>query len=117
MDRSLVCLISGKKFVFNKEYFTQKVEEYGDVDSLKKYFITKKVKSLLLRGYDAQEIRNILEVDATGLPTPDSDAIKSVINYHRLKSQPNNRRTNSSIFNNNTDPDVAVFINNIKASL
>lgn len=117
MDRSLVCLISGKKFVFNKEYFAQKVEEYGDVDSLKKYFITKKVKSLLLRGYDAQEIRNILEVDATGLPTPDSDAIKGVINYHRLKSQPNNRRTNSSIFNNNTDPDVAVFINNIKASL
>jgi hypothetical protein len=47
MDRSLVCLISGKKYIFSKDYFEKKIEEYGGAEQLKKFFVTKKVKSLI----------------------------------------------------------------------
>ena len=50
MDRTLICLVSGNKYTFSKDYFDKKIKEYGGVEDLKKYFVTKKVKSLIERG-------------------------------------------------------------------
>ena len=50
-SRKIVCAVSGKAYTFAKDYFDKKVSEYGDEDSLKKYFITRKVKGYLNKGY------------------------------------------------------------------
>ena len=114
MDRSLVCLISGNKYVFAADYFNRKVEEYGDIDTLKKYFVTKKVKSLIGRGYDAQEIRNILNVSGEDLPSSSSQEIKDIIAYHNVRQDGSQKRTSMNFATHKSDPDVSVFINNIK---
>lgn len=114
MDRSLICLISGNKYVFAADYFNKKVEEYGDVDTLRKYFVTKKVKSLIARGYDVQEIRNILNIDDRELPTSSSQEVKDIINYHNVRQDGTQKRTSMNFATHKSDPEVSVFINNIK---
>ena len=47
MSRKIKCLVTGNQYTFGKDYFETKVTEYGDEDSLKKFFITKKVKTYL----------------------------------------------------------------------
>lgn len=114
MDRSLVCKITGKKYIFALEYYEKRVEEYGDINNLRKYFVTKKAKSLIERGYSAQEIRNLLAVTAKELLPDDSQEIKDVISYHRLKVDANSKRTSSNFATHKSDTDVSAFINNIK---
>jgi len=67
-ERKITCLITGKSYTFGQDYFDKKVKEYVDKDNLKKYFITKKAKNYLNKGYSIQEIRNILNVDDENLP-------------------------------------------------
>lgn len=113
---SVQCLISGKSYVFSNEYYTKKVEEYKDEETLKKFFITKKVRSYLERGYSVQEIRNILGVSGEDLPSPDAQCITELVQYHSLILGSESRKTPSqaNFINHKTDSDVAVFINNIK---
>jgi uncharacterized protein YfbU (UPF0304 family) len=113
MDRTLVCLITGSKYTFAKDYFNKKVEEFGDVDTLKKYFITRRVKSLISRGYSVEEIRNILNVTESNLPSPDSQDVKDIMNFYSIKKD-NSKRSSPNFNSHNSDPDVAVLINNIK---
>ena len=113
MDRTLICLITGSKYTFAKDYFNKKIEEYGDVETLKKYFVTRRVKSLISRGYSIQEIRNILSVAESDLQSPDSQEVKDIMNYYALKSD-NTRRTSLNFNSNQSDSDVADLINNIK---
>lgn len=113
---SVQCLISGKSFVFSNEYYGKKVEEYKDEETLKKFFITKKVRSYLERGYSVQEIRNILGVQEDGLPSADAECIQELVTYHNLlmSSESRKKPSQSNFINHKTDSDVAVFINNIK---
>ena len=113
MGRNVLCLISGNKYIFSEQYYKKKIEEYGDVETLNKYFITKKVKSLLSRGYGVREIRNILNVDVQGLPDDTSQTIKDIVTYHSVKKEASNKKIPSFI-KNKSDNDVAEFINNIK---
>lgn len=110
------CLISGKSFTFSNEYYAKKVEEYKDEETLKKYFITKKVKSYLERGYSVQEIRNILGVQGDDLPSADAECIADIVTYYNLLigSESRKKPSQSNFINHKTDSDVAVFINNIK---
>lgn len=116
MNRQLICIISGNKYLFAQEYYNKKVEEYGSVDDLKRYYVSKKVKSLLSRSYSVQEIRNILSIDASTLLPVDDQRILDIVAYYKLKG--NNvspsRKPNAALFNNKTDPEVTVFINNIR---
>lgn len=113
MDRSVTCLISGSRYTLSKEYFNKKVEEYGDVDSLKKYYVTKKVKSLILRGYSVVEIRNILSVSGDDV-CGEVVEIDAIINYHKGKSNITTRKNTSNFSMHRSDSDVVSFINNIK---
>jgi hypothetical protein len=115
MDRSLVCLISGKKYIFSKDYFERKIEEYGGVEQLKKFFVTKKVKSLISRGYNVDEMRRILSVeDEVGLTPADSQDIREIISFHKMKIDSSTRRNTNKLPTIKTDPIVAAFINNLR---
>ena len=113
---SVQCLVSGKSYVFSTDYYAKKIEEYKDEDTLKKFFITKKVRSFLARGYSVQEIRNILGVTESDLPAPDSPCMQELVTYHNLLLGVESRKkvSQTNFVNHKTDPDVAVFINNIK---
>jgi hypothetical protein len=113
MDRTLICLISGNKYTFAKDYFAKKIEEFGGIDSLKKYFVTKKVKSYIERGYSVQEIRNILSVIDVDLPGSDSQDIKDILNYYSARKDVT-KKTALNFATHKSDPDVAALINNIK---
>ena len=115
-SRKIVCVISGKSYTFAKDYFQKKVEEYGDEDSLKKYFITRKVKTLLNKGYSVNDVRNILDVrsDET-LSDSDSEQVKSMIEFHRVRNKGTNKRVSNTLnfATLKSDADVAAFINTI----
>ena len=113
---TITCLISGKSYTFAKEYYSKKIEEYKDEETLKKFFVTRKVKSYLARGYSVQEIRNILNVTEEGLPSPDAQCIKELVTYHNLLASAEARKSpgQTNFANHKTDSDVVDFINNIK---
>lgn len=115
MDRSIVCLISGKKYIFSKDYFEKKIEEYGGLEQLRKFFVTKKVKSLISRGYNVDEMRRILSVeDEADLTPADSQDIKEIISFHKMKINSSTRRNSNKLPTIKTDPIVAAFINNLQ---
>ena len=114
MSRSVTCIISGKSFNFATAYFAKRVEEYTDVESLQRYYVTKKVKSLIIRGYSAQEIRNILNVNDDDLVGVDSQEIKDIIVYHSLRNETISKKNSSNFATYKSDSDVSAFINNIK---
>ena len=96
-SRKIVCVISGKSYTFAKDYFQKKVEEYGDEDNLKKYFITRKVKTLLNKGYSVNDVRNILDVrDDKELSDSDSEEVKSMIEFHRVRNKGKNKRVSNT---------------------
>ena len=113
MDRTLICLISGNKYTFTKDYFSKKVEEYGSVEDLKKYFVIKKVRSLIERGYGVQEIRNILNSVDENLPGADSQDIVDIINYYSVRKDVT-KKAALNFATHKSDPDVAELINNIR---
>ena len=115
-SRKIRCVISGKSYNFAKDYFQKKVEEYDDEDNLKKYFITRKVKTLLNKGYSVNEVRNILGVsDEEELADQDSDEVKDMIEFHRVRNTGKSKRVSNTLnfATLKSDPDVAAFINTI----
>lgn len=113
MDRTLICIISGNRYTFTKDYFAKRIEEYGSAEDLKKYFVTKKVRSLIERGYSVQEIRNILSVVDDNLPGTDSQDIKDIVNYYSVRKDVT-KKAALNFATHKSDPDVAVLINNIR---
>lgn len=114
--RNLQCIITGSKYTFGKEYYAKKIEEFDSEDSLKRFFITKKAKTYLNKGYSVQEIRNILGIDDSSLPQPNSQDIKDLIDFHKIRNS-NNRKKITSTLNfatHKSDDKVTEFINNIK---
>ena len=114
MSKAVNCKISGKSFTFTDEYFNKRVIEYTDVDTLEKYYVTKKVKSLIARGYNAQEIRNILNITGSELVDVESHEITDVMVYHGMRVDTPTKRSSSNFATHKSDSDVSVFINNIK---
>ena len=99
--RKITCTITGKSYTFGKDYFDKKVKEYIDESNLKRYFITKKAKNYLNKGYSVQEIRNILNVDDENLPGADSQTAKKISNTLNFATH-------------KSDSEVAEFINTIR---
>jgi hypothetical protein len=116
VERKLKCQVTGKSYTFSVDYFSAKIEEYGEESNLKRYFITKKVKTFLERGYSIQEIRNILNVVEDDLLKPDSAAMLELIEFHKIKSNITTKKVSNTLnfATHKTDPKVSEFINNIK---
>ena len=85
MSKTVNCKISGKSFNFTKDYYNKRVQEYTDVDNLDKYYVTKKVKNLITRGYSAKEIRNILNIVDNDLMDVESQEITDIMIYHGMR--------------------------------
>jgi hypothetical protein len=116
-DRKVTCLITGQSVMMGKDYFTKKAEEYGGEDNLRKYYISKKAKSLVRRGYSVTEIRKILNITEPGLPSEDTDSIRDLVSYHSSEKQTISAKRLESAKNfmmQSSDEDVKAFINNIK---
>lgn len=114
MSRVVHCPISGSSFTFNPTYFDKRSQEYGDAEKFLKYFVTKKVKTLIERGYTAQEIRNILCIDSENLPVVDSQQVIDIMIYYELRSKSISKKHTANFSTNKSDPEVVAFINNIK---
>jgi hypothetical protein len=114
MSKNVSCRISGKTFTFTDSYYSKRVEEYVDSESIQRYFVTKKVKQLIQRGYNVQEIRNILSVNEKGLLPVDSQEIKDIIIFHMLRETTTCTKKSNNFATHKSDDDVVVFINNIK---
>ena len=114
--RSLQCVVTGSKYTFGKDYYNKKGEEYDGDENIKRFFITKKAKTYLNKGYYVQEIRNILDISDTGLPEPDSQDIRDLIDFHKLRNNSTRKKiTNTLNFaTHKSDDSVTRFINNIK---
>ena len=114
--RKITCLITGKSYTFGQDYFDKKVKEYVDKDNLKKYFITKKAKNYLNKGYSIQEIRNILNVDDENLPSVDSRDINDLIEFHKIQASHNAKKISNTLnfATHKSDSEVAEFINTIR---
>ena len=114
--RNLTCIVTGNKYTFAKDYYDKKVEEYTSEDNLRNYFITKKAKTYLNKGYSVREIRNMLNVGDHNLPGPESERIIELIDFHKVKDYTKNKRIFSTLnfATYKSDPNVTKFINNIK---
>lgn len=112
-----MCLITGQSVMMGKDYFAKKAEEYGGEDNLRKYYISKKAKSLVRRGYSVNEIRKILNVTEPGLPGGDTQSVMDIINYHKTEKKSIAEKRLDSAQNfmmQSSDEDVQIFINNIR---
>ena len=85
-DRKVTCLITGQSVLMGKDYFAKKSEEYGCEDNLRKFYISKKAKSLIRRGYGVNEIRKILNITDT-LLDEDNEDVRGVKQYHSYEKQ------------------------------
>lgn len=114
MSKAVNCKISGKSFTFTNDYFNRKVLEYTDAATLEKYYVTKKVKSLIIRGYSAQEIRNILHIAGDDLIDVESKEIADIMVYYTVRTPAQTKRSSANFATHKSDSDVSAFINNIK---
>jgi len=116
-DRKVTCLITGQSVMMGKDYFAKKAEEYNGEENLRKYYISKKAKSLVKRGYNVNEIRKILNVVEPGLPGGDTQDVIDIISYHKVEKKSISEKRLDSAQNfmmQASDEDVQLFINNIK---
>ena len=115
-SRKITCLITGKSYTYGQDYYDKKVKDYVDEDNLKKYFITQKAKSYLNKGYSIQEIRNILNVDEFNLPSPDSQELVELIEFHKIQASQTAKKISNTLnfATHKSEPEVAHFINNIR---
>jgi len=115
-SRKITCLITGKSYTYGQDYYDKKIKDYVDEDNLKKYFITQKAKSYLNKGYSIQEIRNILNVDEFNLPSPDSQELVELIEFHKIQASHTAKKISNTLnfATHKSDPEVALFINNIR---
>ena len=96
MSRKIKCLVTGNQYTFGKDYFE---------------------KTYLNKGYSVQEIRNILNVQEDDLPGDDSQAIKELIDFHRVRGSSKNKRISNTMnfATHKSDPSVLEFINTIRS--
>lgn len=109
----LKCVITGKESFFSGEYLNKKIKEYGCIESLEKYYVSREVKTLLSKGYKITEISNILNVDSGNIEIDIEtvDYIESKYKKTKLKI-PTVSENLTGFTYNKSDPDVEIFINN-----
>jgi len=106
------CIITGKENFFSGDYLSKKIDEYGDTESLEKYYICREVRSLLAKGYKIDNIRNLLNV-SNDVIVPDSDTIKVVEDKFKKISLklPTVNECLTGFTYNKSDSDVESFMN------
>ena len=106
------CIVTNKESLFSGDYLRKKIEEYKDVETLEKLYISRDVKTLFKRGYGVMEIRNILNI-SDDIDIPDETVINLLEEKYRNGSLkvPTINENLSSFTYNKSDPEVESFIN------
>lgn len=109
----LKCIVTAKESLFSGDYLKKKIQEYGDIETLEKLYISRDVKTLLRRGYGINEIRNILNIsDDINLPEKDIiDQLEAKFKVSGLKLPTLNDNLSGFTYNK-SDKEVENFINN-----
>ena len=110
-DRKIVCLITGTSYTCAPDYYKKKIEEYGSAENLKQFFVSKKAKNLLSRGYSVLEIRNLIEC-ADNLIAADSPELDALLAYHKVKTT---KKSSHNFSTHTSSPKVIRLIENLKA--
>ncbi len=113
--RKLTCVVTGKALVATKQYYERKVKKVGNEEELHRTYVCREAKNLLIKGYDVDKIREMLNVDESIVGEVDEDVIADIMNNNkpRFKSININNIPISSIINPKTDPEVKIFIQHI----
>ena len=106
------CIVTNKESLFSGDYLRKKIEEYKDVETLEKLYISRDVKTLFKRGYGVIEIRNILNI-SDDIDIPDETVINLLEEKYKNGSLkvPTINENLSSFTYNKSDPEVESFIN------
>ena len=106
------CIVTNKESLFSGDYLRKKIEEYKDVETLEKLYISRDVKTLFKRGYGVIEIRNILNI-SDDINIPDETVINLLEEKYKNGSLkvPTINENLSSFTYNKSDPEVESFIN------
>ena len=67
------------------------------------------------KGYSVQEIRNILTTDDESLPGSDSQDMKDMIEFHKIRNTGTRKKLSNTLnfATHKSDPAVAAFINTL----
>jgi hypothetical protein len=109
MAKKVTCIITGKSFNFNNDFYQKKVNEFGSETELQRKYVCRQAAGLLNRGYSVDEIRDLLKVDKK-MAAIDESLVAELKNLNENDDLA--RLENMSI--KKSDPDVAAFIENIK---
>ena len=110
--RKLTCLVTGKSLLPTAEYYSKKVEKAGTEEKLHSTYICKEAKDLLVKGLTVKEIRKMLQI-TEDLPDVPQDIIDELITNEFGLKRSTMFSEITSFTNQETDPDVKSFLNNI----
>lgn len=104
----LTCNVTGRELTVNNDYYQKKITEYGSEELLRNRYVCKYAKNLLKKGYNIQEIRNMLKLDETNLPKVSKEDMNAI-----TKSLASTIVNLENFSVKKSDPDVEILINNI----
>ena len=104
----LTCNVTGRDLTVHNDYFQKKIVEDGSEELLRNRYVCKYAKNLLKKGYDIQEIRNMLKLDQTKLPKISKDDMNAI-----TKSLASTIINLDNFSIKKSDPDVEILINNL----
>tara|TARA_A100001011_G_C13978959_1_gene702471 strand:+ start:142 stop:501 length:360 start_codon:yes stop_codon:yes gene_type:complete len=112
--KKLTCIITGRVLVATNEYYEKKMTACGSEEELQKSYICKEAKKLLLKGYDVDTTRSMLNITEE-LPAVDDYIISNLTtNTNKYLKTSTTYTTASSIINARTDPSLEELLNNLR---
>lgn len=97
------CNLTGKEMSIYEDYYEKKIIQYGDEETLKKFYIQNKIITLIKSGHS---IKNIAELLGFEYDKNKEDYYKKLIEFHSGKKIYNPVTTNDI----KTDDGVSDFI-------
>lgn len=113
--KRLKCVVTGRVLIATKDYYERKLQRAGSEEHLHETYICKEAKDLLIKGYTVDKIREMLNIDVTGLDDVSQDTLAEVLNSRNTHYRKINIfNTTSNLLNFKTDPEVKQLIENLK---
>lgn len=110
--RKLTCIVTGKSLLAAADYYAKKLEKAGSEEELHKTYICKEAKDLLVKGMSVKDVRKMLGVTEL-LPDIPPEIIDDLITNEFGLKRSTMFTEITSFTNQETDPDVKSFLNNI----
>ena len=107
----VTCVITGKKNLFNIDYFNSKAVKFNGKDNLLKHYITSEARKLAEKGLNVGEIRRI--IGATSDVDINEEYFTSIKKHNNIENRINNFVPLSVFSCFETDQDVKDFLKQI----